>query len=151
DARIWLVYNEESAIFDDDMIAESGDNLDILLVFAGLFSTVLTTFVAQTSQALSPDNTAISNSILLELVALQRAQANGTSFDLIPAANTSFTVSRTDIWVNGFWFTSLALSLSTALLAGLAKQWLRTSVTYSGITYDPDRVVVWSESTYLRG
>ncbi|KAJ7269121.1 hypothetical protein C8J57DRAFT_1324605 [Mycena rebaudengoi] len=114
DARVWLVYNDESAIFDNDMIIESGDSLDILLVFAGLFS----------AQALSLDNTAISNSILLELVALQRAQANGTSFESIPAANTSFTVSRTDIWVNGLWFTSLMLSLSTALLAVLAKQWL---------------------------
>ncbi|KAJ7111090.1 hypothetical protein C8R44DRAFT_259990 [Mycena epipterygia] len=125
DARVWLVYNEESAMFDNDMIVESGDNLDILLVFAGLFSAVLTTFVAQTSQALSLNNSAVSNSILLELVALQRAQANGTPFDSIPAADTSFTVSRTDIWVNSLWFTSLALSLSTALLAVLAKQWLR--------------------------
>ncbi|KAF8125678.1 S-adenosyl-L-methionine-dependent methyltransferase [Mycena galopus ATCC 62051] len=39
-------------------------------------SVVLTTFMAQTSPALSPDNTAISDSIL---VALQRAQANGSS------------------------------------------------------------------------
>ncbi|KAF7343222.1 hypothetical protein MVEN_01753500 [Mycena venus] len=125
EARVWLVYNDESAIFDNDMMIESGDNLDILLVFAGLFSSVLTTFVAQTSQALSPDNTAISNSILLELVALQRAQANGTSLDSIPSAATSFAAARTDIWVNGLWFTSLVLSLTTALLAVLAKQWLR--------------------------
>lgn len=33
EARVWLVYNDESAIFDNDMIIESGDNLDILLVF----------------------------------------------------------------------------------------------------------------------
>ncbi|KAJ7836622.1 hypothetical protein B0H13DRAFT_1570273, partial [Mycena leptocephala] len=125
EARVWLVYNDESAIFDGDMMIESADNLDILLLFAALFSGVLTTFVAQTSQALSPDNTAISNSILLELVALQRAQANGTSFDSIPTADTSFTAARTDIWVNGLWFASLALSLTTALLAVLAKQWLR--------------------------
>ncbi|KAJ6493839.1 hypothetical protein DFH09DRAFT_1002900 [Mycena vulgaris] len=125
EARVWLIYNDESTIFDHDMIVESSDNLDILLVFAGLFSGVLTTFVAQTSQALSPDNTAISNSILLELVALQRAQANGTSLASIPAADMSFTVARSDIWVNGLWFTSLALSLTTALLAVLAKQWLR--------------------------
>ncbi|KAJ6592416.1 hypothetical protein B0H19DRAFT_854833, partial [Mycena capillaripes] len=125
EARVWHVYNDESAIFDNDMMVESGDNLDILLVFAGLFSGVLTTFVAQTSQNLSPDNAAVSNSILLELVALQRAQTNGTSFDSISAADTSFTVARTDLWVNGLWFTSLALSLTTALLAVLAKQWLR--------------------------
>ncbi|KAJ7678440.1 hypothetical protein B0H14DRAFT_3683283 [Mycena olivaceomarginata] len=88
-------------------------------------SSVLTTFVAQTSQALSTDNTAVSNSILLELIALQRAVANGTSLESIPSADTSFTAALSDVWVNGLWFTSLALSLATALLAVLAKQWLR--------------------------
>ncbi|KAJ7888442.1 hypothetical protein B0H14DRAFT_2433545, partial [Mycena olivaceomarginata] len=125
EARVWHVYNDESQIFDDDIMIESGDNLDILLVFAGLFSSVLTTFVAQTSQALSTDNTAVSNSILLELVALQRALANGTSLESIPSADTSFTAAPSDVWVNGLWFTSLTLSLTTALLAVLAKQWLR--------------------------
>ncbi|KAJ7872529.1 hypothetical protein B0H14DRAFT_2438363, partial [Mycena olivaceomarginata] len=125
EARMWHVYNDESEIFDNDMVIESNDNLDILLVFAGLFSSVLTTFVVQTSQALSPDNTAASNSILLEFVALQRAQANGTSFESIPHANISFTVALSDVWVNSLWFTSLMLSLTTALLAVLAKQWLR--------------------------
>ncbi|KAJ7804751.1 hypothetical protein B0H14DRAFT_2308688, partial [Mycena olivaceomarginata] len=90
-----------------------------------LFAGVVTTFVAQTSQALSPDNTAITNSLLGELIALQRAQANGTSLDSIPPADTSFTADPTDILVNGLWFTGLALSLATALLAVLAKQWLR--------------------------
>ncbi|KAF8186913.1 hypothetical protein K438DRAFT_1973112 [Mycena galopus ATCC 62051] len=125
EARVWHVYNDESAIFDNDMLVGSGDSLDILLVFAGLFSGVLTTFVSQTFQALSPDNTAISNSILLELVALQRAQANGTSIDSIPAADLSFAAALSDLWVNGLWFTSLALSLTTALFAVVAKQWLR--------------------------
>ncbi|KAJ7342975.1 hypothetical protein DFH08DRAFT_629694, partial [Mycena albidolilacea] len=125
EARVWHVYNDESEIFDNDIVIESSDSLDILLVFAGLFSSVLTTFMAQTSQALLPDNTAVSNSILLELVSLQRAQANGTSFESIPHANISFTVALSDVWVNGLWFTSLMLSLTTALLAVLAKQWLR--------------------------
>ncbi|KAJ7832869.1 hypothetical protein B0H14DRAFT_2364544, partial [Mycena olivaceomarginata] len=125
EACVWHVYNDESQIFDNDIMIESGDNLDILQVFAGLFSSVLTTFVAQTSQALSTDNTAVSNSILLELVALQRALANGTSLEAIPSADTSFTAALSDVWVNGLWFTSLTLSLATALLAVLAKQWLR--------------------------
>ncbi|KAJ7841808.1 hypothetical protein B0H14DRAFT_3457250 [Mycena olivaceomarginata] len=87
-----------------------------------LFAGVVTTFVAQTSQALSPDNTAITNSLLGELIALQRAQANGTSLDSIPPADTSFTADPTDILVNGLWFTGLALSLATALLAWGARK-----------------------------
>ncbi|KAJ7085482.1 hypothetical protein B0H15DRAFT_802033 [Mycena belliarum] len=125
EARIWHVYNDESAIFDTDMVAEANDSLDILLVFAGLFAGVVTTFVVQTSQALSSNNTVITNSLLLELIALQRAQANGTSLNSVPPADTSFTAARSDVWVNGLWFTSLALTLATALLAVLAKQWLR--------------------------
>ncbi|KAE9400051.1 hypothetical protein BT96DRAFT_660548 [Gymnopus androsaceus JB14] len=124
DARVWHVYNDEIEIFDTDMINDAGGSLDILLIFAGLFSSVLTTFVAQTSSALSPDSAAMSNSILLELVALQRAQANGTSLSSVPPADLSFVASRGDIWLNVLWFTSLVLSLSTALFAVLAKQWL---------------------------
>lgn len=59
------------------------------------------------------------------MISLQRAQENGTSFASIPPADASFTASRTDVWVNSLWFVSLALSLSTALLAVIAKQWLR--------------------------
>ncbi|KAF8906123.1 hypothetical protein CPB85DRAFT_1173384, partial [Mucidula mucida] len=29
-----------------------------------------------------------------------------------------------NIWVNGLWFTSLVMSLFTALISGLVKQWL---------------------------
>ena len=93
---------------------------------------MLTTFVAQTSQTLSPDNTAISNSILLELVALLRAQANGTSFDSIPPADTLFTAARTDIWVNGLWFAALSCSLSAALVSMLSKQWIQPIPNVSG-------------------
>lgn len=32
-ARIWQVYNEQSEIFDNDMISDANSNLDILLIF----------------------------------------------------------------------------------------------------------------------
>ncbi|KAF9062900.1 hypothetical protein BDP27DRAFT_260291 [Rhodocollybia butyracea] len=44
DARVWWVYLDEAMASDNDMVGELGDSLDILLVFAGLFSAVLTTF-----------------------------------------------------------------------------------------------------------
>ncbi|KAJ6457639.1 hypothetical protein C8R45DRAFT_844209 [Mycena sanguinolenta] len=52
-ARVWWAYNDEANAYDTDWINALADSLDILLVFAGLFSAVLTTFVAQTSQSLS--------------------------------------------------------------------------------------------------
>ncbi|KAK0421871.1 hypothetical protein EV421DRAFT_1723683, partial [Armillaria borealis] len=38
--------------------------------------------------------------------------------------NITFVASTTSVWVNGLWFTSLALSLTTALVSVLVKQWL---------------------------
>ncbi|KAF9494854.1 hypothetical protein BDN71DRAFT_1448431, partial [Pleurotus eryngii] len=130
-ARIWRVYLDEATEFDADMVNKASDGLDLLLVFAGLFSAVLTTFVAQTSQSLSNDDAAVSVSLLSELVMIQRAMANGTSIESIPPAETTSGPSRSDVWVNGLWFISLTLSLSTALLAVLARQWLHQ---YTAIT-----------------
>ncbi|KAK0433008.1 hypothetical protein EV421DRAFT_1998274 [Armillaria borealis] len=78
-ARVWKAHSDQSAIFDADMVEESRDNIDVLLVFAGLFSAVVTTFVVQTSQDLSPDYVQISASLLYELVSNQREIVNGSS------------------------------------------------------------------------
>ncbi|KAF9063092.1 hypothetical protein BDP27DRAFT_1232682, partial [Rhodocollybia butyracea] len=125
DARIWWIYHDEATPFDNDMVGELGDSLDILLVFAGLFSAVLTTFVAQTSQSLSQDYTQLAASYLSELTLLFRANTNSTAFSNIPLTSTAFSPALLDLWVNGLWFTSLTISLSVALFAVLAKQWLR--------------------------
>ncbi|KAF9018117.1 hypothetical protein BDP27DRAFT_1440294 [Rhodocollybia butyracea] len=125
EARIWRVYGDEASAFDNDMVGELSDSLDILLVFAGLFSAVLTTFVAQTSQSLSQDNTQLSASYLSELTMLVRANGNSTAILNIPLTSTSFSPDILDLWINGLWFTSLVISLSVALFAVLAKQWLR--------------------------
>ena len=96
---------------------------------AGLFSAVVTTFVAQSSQKLDPDYAKIAASLLNELVLLQRATRAGVTSE-IPISQLSFdseTYRSTDLWVNGLWLTSLTLSLLTALLSVLAKQWIEVS------------------------
>ncbi|KAF8887064.1 hypothetical protein CPB85DRAFT_1167028, partial [Mucidula mucida] len=124
-ARVYRVYLEESRKYDAYMTDEAREGLDVLLVFAGLFSAVLTTFVAQTSQSLQPDRATESTLLLREIAALQRAQMNGTSADSVPPTSADFTPAPIDVWVNGLWFTSLTLSLAAALFAVLIKQWLR--------------------------
>ncbi|PBK83089.1 hypothetical protein ARMGADRAFT_876347, partial [Armillaria gallica] len=127
-ARVWRTYNDESRNHDANMVEESRDNVDVLLVFAGLFSAVVMTFVAQTSQSLQPDYAAMSASLIYESVLIQRAIANGSSVDSITPSplnpTIAFVPATTDVWVNGLWFTSLFLSLTTALVAVLVKQWL---------------------------
>ncbi len=135
---------DESTNHDVRMVGESRDSVDVLLVFvsiellspflllttfqAGLFSAVVSAFVSQTYQSLQADYAQVSASLLFEMVLIQRAIANGSSLDNVPASslnpNTKFTPATTDVWVNGLWFTSLSLSLATALVAVLVKQWL---------------------------
>ncbi|KAK0438051.1 hypothetical protein EV421DRAFT_984489 [Armillaria borealis] len=127
-ARVWRTYEDESRSHDANIVEESRDNVDVLLVFAGLFSAVVTTIVAQTYQSLQADYAAMSASLLFELILVQRAIANGSSVDAIAASSLSpriaFVPTTTDVWVNGLLFTSLLLSLTTALVAVLVKQWL---------------------------
>ncbi|KAK0186003.1 hypothetical protein F5146DRAFT_936741, partial [Armillaria mellea] len=127
-ARVWRTYEDESKSHDANMVEESRDNVDVMLVFAGLFSAVVTTFVAQTYQNLQVDYTAMSASLLYESVLIQRAIANGSTVNSIPPSSLNpsiaFAPTTTDVWVNGLWFTSLFLSLTTALVAVLVKQWL---------------------------
>ncbi|KAK0441037.1 hypothetical protein EV421DRAFT_1959673 [Armillaria borealis] len=127
-ARVWRTHQAESAIHDVNMVEEIRDNVDVLLVFAGLFSAVVTTFVVQTSQSLQADYVQVSASLLFELLLVQRAIANGSPVNTIPVSSlnpqTAFAPTATDVWVNGLWFTSLFLSLTTALVAVLVKQWL---------------------------
>ncbi|KAK0227870.1 hypothetical protein IW262DRAFT_1246611, partial [Armillaria fumosa] len=127
-ARVWKTYEDESRKRDANMVEESRDSVDVLLVFAGLFSAVVTTFVAQTSQSLQPDYTAMLASLLYESVLVQRAIANGSPVNSIAPSplnpTITFVPATTDVWVNGLWFTSLFLSLTTALVAVLVKQWL---------------------------
>ncbi|KAF9062901.1 hypothetical protein BDP27DRAFT_1480341, partial [Rhodocollybia butyracea] len=56
---------------------------------------------------------------------LFRAGENNTALSQVPLTNTAFSPANSDLWVNGLWFTSLAIALSVALFAVLAKQWLR--------------------------
>ncbi|KAG6875357.1 hypothetical protein C0992_004185 [Termitomyces sp. T32_za158] len=127
-ARVWNVYLDEAHEYDVDMIQSFRDILESLLVFAALFSAVVTTFVAQTSQALQPDNSQIMVSLLIESNQVLEAAGNKASINAVPVASLgpkSRTHSSIDVWVNGLFFTSLALSLSTALLSVLAKQWIQ--------------------------
>lgn len=96
---------------------------------AGLFSAVVTTFVVQTSQSLTPDWGQTSASLLTELVALQRAAAENIPISDVPRSpmnsTTQFSIDLSTRAVNVLWFTSLALSLSAALMCILVKQWVQ--------------------------
>jgi hypothetical protein len=67
-------------------------------------------------------------SLLTELVSIQRAAATSGNVSAVNPSNmthdTPFTPARRDIILNGLWMASLGLTLTTALITGLVKQWL---------------------------
>ncbi|KAK7013609.1 hypothetical protein VNI00_019475 [Paramarasmius palmivorus] len=99
--------------YDDGMVAGYKEDIDTLLVFAGLFSAVVTAFLIESYQWLSEDTTVV---ILTQIF----QQLNGTQ-----AQSTQFTPEASSIRINCFWFLSLIFSLTSALFGLLCKQWLR--------------------------
>ncbi|KAK0481045.1 hypothetical protein EDD18DRAFT_1113163 [Armillaria luteobubalina] len=91
-ARVWQAYVDESLIHDAEMVANERDKVNILLVFAGLFSAIVSAFIAQSSSNLQPDYDKLSAYLLFDLVNIQRALANGTSLDGINTSGTDPTV-----------------------------------------------------------
>ncbi|SJL16732.1 uncharacterized protein ARMOST_20261 [Armillaria ostoyae] len=127
-ARVWRTYLEECGAFDIELLEGWRDGLDVLLVFAGLFSAVVTTFVVQTSQSLQVDYGQVTATLLFELIDVQRAAANGSLVNDVPRSDltpfSDFRPTISDSLINGLWFTSLSFSLATALFAVLTKQWI---------------------------
>ncbi|KAF5353788.1 hypothetical protein D9758_010628 [Tetrapyrgos nigripes] len=127
-ARVWKVYLDEAETFDDEMLKGFRDTLDALLVFAALFSAVVTSFVISTVVNLQPDYTKITASLMREQNLLLRAAGDTTALNAVPKTSVDLDntdVSTKDLWINGLFFASLSLSLATALLSVLVKQWLQ--------------------------
>ncbi len=112
---------------------------------AGLFSAVVTTFVAQTSQSLQVNYSQVTASLLFELIDVQRAAGNGSLVNDVPRSDltpfSNFRPATSDSLVNGLWFTSLSFSLTTALFVVLTKQWIHQYMAVpSGTPRDRCRV-----------
>ncbi|KAK0498085.1 hypothetical protein EDD18DRAFT_1378287 [Armillaria luteobubalina] len=75
-ARVWRTCIEESATSDGEMVEGWRDGLDVLLVFAGLFLAVVTTFVTQTSQSLQVNYSQVTTLLLIKLINVQCLTSN---------------------------------------------------------------------------
>ncbi|KAK7456363.1 hypothetical protein VKT23_010610 [Stygiomarasmius scandens] len=137
-ARVWKVYLDEAENYDDDMLKGFRDTIDSLLVFAALFSAVVTTFVIKTIEALEPDfgqiTAQVTATFMQEQIQILRAAGNITAINIIPSSTINLDgvpASSKDLWINGLFFASLSLSLATALISVLVKQWLQAYTSLS--------------------
>jgi hypothetical protein len=145
DAGIWQLYLDEARDYDNELVEGKNKNLDTMLLFvctlpivsapsvhvlnhrlpqAGLFSAVLTTFLIESKKLLQEDPADISATLLLSIAQSQQRVEQSNAQALPPVEKPPFLVPMSARWINGLWFTALALSLAAALIAMLAKEWL---------------------------
>ncbi|KAF8908448.1 hypothetical protein CPB85DRAFT_1436070 [Mucidula mucida] len=120
-SRLWKTYEDEAGKYNLERVADWRDGLDILLVFAALFSAV---------------KSRIQHAIL---DALQNHAVQ--AIPPVAVSPFAFRSKLLDLWVNALWFTSLGLSLTTTLIVVLAKQWIHQYLAIpSGTPLDQSRI-----------
>ncbi|KAH7918114.1 hypothetical protein BV22DRAFT_917404 [Leucogyrophana mollusca] len=120
-SRFWATYKRQAEEYDTEFFEKHKDDMDIVLIFAGLFSAVSTSFLTAMQSSLSPDPTDTTNALLMQVVhALNNTAFAGKNLEP-PAWNGP---GPTMIWVQSLIYASLSASLLAALGAVLGKQWL---------------------------
>ncbi|KAK7684418.1 hypothetical protein QCA50_012365 [Cerrena zonata] len=124
--------------FDKDRVEDIRDDIDTLLVFAGLFSAVVTAFIIESYKNLQPQSDDTSAQVLLHISAqLASLSLNG---NFINSTISSFTPTPfprlpSSILINTLWSSSLVIALITASIGILVKQWFHELMAYT--THDP--------------
>ncbi|CAE6417384.1 unnamed protein product [Rhizoctonia solani] len=129
EAKVWKVYVNETDRWDAELVDGWNKSLDVILVFAALFSAISTTFLIESSSRLRADPTDTSTETLLIISRTLLAISNNTRapdldnpFNVNPEG-TTFKPSNSAIIINAMWYLSLSLSVATSFLAMLAKDW----------------------------
>ncbi|KAF8170683.1 hypothetical protein K438DRAFT_1613892 [Mycena galopus ATCC 62051] len=128
---IQSVYISEAEKYDKALIDSWRGNMNGMLIFAGLFSSVLSSFIVESYSTLQPQPPTGSVAVLA-LCIHQILATNATHIipnspcqNLITSTSPSQSVSHAALVCNILWFISLGLSLASALLATLVEQWAR--------------------------
>ncbi|KDR82266.1 hypothetical protein GALMADRAFT_22842, partial [Galerina marginata CBS 339.88] len=99
-----------------------------LLIFAGLFSAVVTAFVVESYKNLQQDPNDALVALVSQLVTRLESPSGNTSTPsslMFSNVNSAFSPAPSSIRVNILWFISLVLSLTTVLVGIVSLQWLR--------------------------
>lgn len=122
----WQACSSFAKKIADEEYAGWKAEVDNLLIFAGLFSGVVTAFTLKSYAAVDKGDPAHMTVLLLETLVRQHDNATNP-LRAIPEIDTNpqIHVFQSARRINTLWFSSLALSLSTAVLGILCLQWIR--------------------------
>ncbi|KAG8900933.1 hypothetical protein FRC00_010075 [Tulasnella sp. 408] len=120
-------YDNLAEEMDNDMATGLKDQLDGLLIFAGLFAGTNTAFLALTLPLMSPDPTDDTNALLRDNNIILLNLASGRN-DSLPSTNPlpseTFSPTGKILTVNVLFSVSLTFAIVSSFLAMLGRQWL---------------------------
>ncbi|EUC58672.1 transmembrane protein, putative [Rhizoctonia solani AG-3 Rhs1AP] len=125
-ARVWKTYVKEATKHDLELVGEWNRTLDVMLIFAALFSAIVTTLLNESSKGLHEDFSETSARTLLLMSQTLVAIANNRQIPDTPTEPPiiqPFRPRQMDVYVNALWFTSLGLSILVSFICILAKEW----------------------------
>ncbi|KAG1865037.1 hypothetical protein DFJ58DRAFT_621769, partial [Suillus subalutaceus] len=121
-SRFWAAYKRVAEEHDDEFLERYNGDMDIVLIFSGLFSAVSTAFIVAMESNLSPDSDDTTHALLTQLV--QIGLGNFTAAGPTPATPASnWSPSTANIRIQLIAYASLSMSLLAAFGAVLGKQW----------------------------
>ncbi|PVF96676.1 hypothetical protein CPB86DRAFT_859851, partial [Serendipita vermifera] len=118
ESSIWEVYINEAVVADNELVKDWTSSLNFLLVFAAIFSSVLSAFIIESKQMLERDPNAVMVDALVFFI---NNMANGTHTPYSPAP---FSPPPFAVSVNCLFFASLSASIVTALASVVSLQWV---------------------------
>ncbi|KAI0770224.1 hypothetical protein C8Q74DRAFT_1369429 [Fomes fomentarius] len=140
----------------DQLVYRWKAEIDMSLVFAGLFSAVLTAFIVESYELLQPDQ----GEEILNALKMISSQLNGFTISSPfvnatvmsnPSAVAPFTPPRYAVWLNTLWFSALICSLSASSIAITVRQWLHQyTAGVSGDSPEMARVRQYRYESLLR-
>ncbi|KAG9028756.1 hypothetical protein FS837_003796 [Tulasnella sp. UAMH 9824] len=125
--KFYRCYDAFAEEIDEDMSQGLKEQLDGLLVFAGLFAGANTAFLAFTLPLMSADPADDTNALLLQTnaILLQMALGRNMSIEVpTPLPSTKFSPPKDMFVVNVLFAVSLSFALISSFLAVLGRQWL---------------------------
>ncbi|KAH9969402.1 hypothetical protein BGW80DRAFT_1562490 [Lactifluus volemus] len=130
---LWTLYGNEAEDFDKTHIQTLKDDMNNILLFAGLFAATITVFIVDAKQDLkvSPADQMVyyqqQNVAMLAQISQQISSIAPQVVipSALPPPYPDFHPSSSALRVNAFWFMALVFSLFAALLAILVQQWVR--------------------------
>ncbi|KAG1858538.1 hypothetical protein F4604DRAFT_1627691, partial [Suillus subluteus] len=112
-SRFWGLYKRVAEEHDEEFLERYNGDMDIVLIFSGLFSAVSTAFIVAMESNLSPDPNDTTHALLTQLQGLRRQRLAST-----------WSPPTAIIRIQCIAYASLSFSLLAAFGAVLGKQWL---------------------------